>query len=153
MKKSIDIVKSHLIPKLEKVSNFDISKLPEFFWEQFTEFLLTFETNAKPIYKLIFGLELDPEVTEKIISKIPNIFSKLVKELAEEYVNGTSSKAINVLLNSKGKAFKTEVEFFYVLNKAIQIVEQKRLKAEIPFFFERLKNEISDSENKESDKD
>nr|WP_315232349.1 hypothetical protein [uncultured Flavobacterium sp.] len=153
MKKSIDIVKIHLIPKLEKVSNFDNNTLPELFWEQFTESLLTFETNAKPVYKLIFGLEVDPEVTEKIISKIPNIFSKLVKELAEEYVNGTSSKAINVLLNSKGKAFKTEVEFFYVFNKAIQIVEHKRLKAEIPFFFERLKNEISDSENNESDKD
>jgi phage-related holin len=151
MKKSIDIVKIHLVPKLEKVYNFDINKLPEFFWEQFTESLLTFETNAKPIYKLIFGLELDPEITEKIISKIPDIFSKLVKELAEEYVNGSSSKAISVLLNSKGQAFKTEVEFFYVLNKAIKIAEQKRLKAEIPFFFERLKNEISDSENNQSD--
>ena len=153
MKKSIDIVKIHLVPKLEKVYNFDINTLPDFFWAEFAESLLTFETNAKPIYKLIFGLELDPEITEKIISKIPDIFSKLVKELAEEYVNGSSSKAINVLLNSKGQTFKTEVEFFYVLNKAIQITERKRLKAEIPFFFERLKNEISDSENNQSDKD
>jgi phage-related holin len=153
MKKSIDIVKIHLVPKLEKVYNFDINKLPDFFWAEFTESLLTFETNAKPIYKLIFGLELDPEITEKIISKIPDVFSKLVKELAEEYVNGSSSKAISVLLNSKGQVFKTEVEFFYVLNKAIQITERKRLKAEIPFFFEMLKNKILDSENNQNDKD
>jgi hypothetical protein len=131
MKTAIEIVKRNLLPKLEKVSSFEINKLPEFFWEQFTEFLLTFETNSKPIYTLVLGLELDSEVTEKIISKIPGVFSKLTKELAEEYVHGKVSKSIDILVNSKGESFKSEVEFFYVLNKAIRIVERKRMKEEI----------------------
>jgi hypothetical protein len=134
MKTAIEIVKSDLMPKLEKVSNFDINELPEFFWEHFTESLLIFETNSKLIYKLIFGLKLDSKVKEKIISKIPGVFSKLVKELAEEYVHGNSSKAIEVLLSSKGESFKNEVEFFYALNKAIQIAERKRMKEEIHCF-------------------
>lgn len=131
MKAAIEIVKSNLLPKLEKVNNLDINKLPEVFWEQFTEYLLTFESNSKPIYKLVLGLELDSEVKEKIVSKIPGVFSKLIKELAEEYVHGKTSKSIEVLLNSKGESFKSEVEFFYALNKAIRIAERKRMKEEI----------------------
>ncbi|WP_432220937.1 hypothetical protein ACRASX_08835 [Flavobacterium sp. TMP13] len=146
MKTAIEIVKGYLIPKLEKVSNFNIETSSEDFWESFVDSLLIFETNGKPIYKLITSCNLSNEVKEKLISKTPIIYSKLIKELAEEYVKGNTSKAIGILLNSKGTSFKGEVEFFYILKKASEIAERKRIKEELPLFFERLKNQISNSD-------
>jgi hypothetical protein len=147
MKKAIEIVKSNLTPKLEKVNNFDSKSLDDFFWNKFTMALLTSETDSKPLYHLILNLDIDSEVKEKMISEIPQIYSLLISELAEEKVKGDTSEAIDILLNSVGKSFKEEVTFIENMNEAFEILEtKKRIIAELPFMYEKLQKDISDEE-------
>jgi hypothetical protein len=147
MKKAIEIVKSNLTPKLEKVNNFDSKSLDDFFWNKFTMALLTSETDSKPLYHLILNLDIDSEVKEKMISEIPQIYSLLISELAEEKVKGDTSEAIDILLNSVGKSFKEEVTFIENMNEAFEILEtKKRIIAELPFMYKKLQNDISDED-------
>jgi hypothetical protein len=146
MKTAIQIVQLHLIPKLGKVTDLDINILNEIFWINFTKSLLSFETDGKSLYQLFLDLNISPEIKEKIISKIPGTFSILISELAEEYVKGNNSEAINLLLNSKGKLFKEEVDFFRTLNEAVNIIERKRRKEELPFMFEKLQKKYLDGD-------
>lgn len=142
MKLAIDIVKKIMLPALEKDSEFDTSKLNGTYWETFTENLLDFKNDAKPLFTSIYSLELsDPE---KIISIIEDIYQSLIEELAETHVLGVHSKAIEYFLVSKNDIFEKEVLFLTNLEKAIKKVERKRIKQDLPKAFDRLTFELSD---------
>lgn len=142
MKLAIDIVKKALLPALEKDPEFDLSKLSITYWETFTENLLDFKNDAKPLFTSIYSLELsDPE---KIISIIEDIYQSLIEELAENHVLGIHSKAIEYFLVSKNDIFEKEVLFLTNLEKAIKKVERKRIKQDLPKAFDRLTFELSD---------
>jgi hypothetical protein len=142
MKLAIDIVKKIVLPALEKDSEFDTSKLNSTYWETFTENLLDFKNDAKPLFTSIYSLELsDPE---KIISIIEDIYQSLIEELAETHVLGVHSKAIEYFLVSKNDIFEKEVLFLTNLEKAIKKVERKRIKQDLPKAFDRLTFDLSD---------
>lgn len=143
MKLAVDILKNILLPKLEKDSNFDSNKINTSFWETFTTALLDFESDAKPVFATIYSLEL--ENAEKIISKLPVIYSDFIKELAENYVLGTTSEATDILLQSKNATFETEAHYFRNLEKAIKKVERKRIKTELPTSYEKLSFELTET--------
>jgi hypothetical protein len=142
MKLAIDIVKKIVLPALEKDSEFDTSKLNSTYWETFTENLLDFKNDAKPLFTSIYSLELsDPE---KIMSILEDIYNSLIEELAETHVLGIHSKAIEYFLVSKNDIFEKEVLFLTNLEKAIKKVERKRIKQDLPKAFDRLTFELSD---------
>jgi hypothetical protein len=142
MKLAIDIVKKIVLPALEKDSKFDTSKLNSTYWETFTENLLDFKNDAKPLFTSIYSLELsDPE---KIISKLEDIYQSLIEQLAETHVLGIHSKAIEYFLVSKNDIFEKEVHFLTNLEKAIKKAERKRIKQDLPKAFDRLTFELSD---------
>jgi Skp family chaperone for outer membrane proteins len=144
MKLAIDIVQSLLLSKLEKDANFDNNKTNPVFWESLASILLDFEKNAKPLHTAIYSLELnDPE---KIILKLSSIYDAFIKELAEYHILGTSSKAIDYLLESKNETFENEVQFFSNLEKAITKVERKKIKEELPTAYEKLTFELPEKD-------
>jgi len=144
MKVAINIVKSNLLPKLENDNNYNNGKLNESFWENFTLALLDFETDAKPIYAAVYGLEL--ENAEKVISKLPPIYTAFIEELAENYVIGNEDAATMHLLQTKNATFEAEVHYFKNLEKAIKNVERKRLKSELPSSYEKLTFELPEED-------
>ncbi|MBZ4042594.1 hypothetical protein [Flavobacterium hibisci] len=144
MKIAIDIVQFHLVPKLRKATDLGIQALDEFFWENFTNSLLNFETDPKSLYQFVLMSNISSTIKERIISKTPRTYSILISELAEEYVKGNTSEAIKMLLNSKGNKFKEEISFLSTLPKAIRIVEKNSLKSELPGMFEKLQNRYLD---------
>jgi hypothetical protein len=142
MKLAIDIVKDLLLPILENDSEFDAGKLNIAYWETFTENLLDFEKDAKPLYAAIYSLELsDPE---NIISKLEVIYHTLITELAENHVLGLHCRAIEYLRVSKNAIFEKEVFFLTNLENAIRKVERNRIKQDLPKAFDRLTFELSD---------
>lgn len=144
MKVAINIIKNLLLPKLKKDSNFDNIKMNASFWETFARSLLDFEKDAKPIYAAIYGLEL--ENAEKVISKLPVIYTAFIKELTENYVIGNEDAATNHLLHTKNATFEAEVHYFKNLEKAIKNVERKRLKSELPDSYEKLTFELPEED-------
>lgn len=142
MKLAIDIVKDLLLSALEKDSEFDAGKLNINYWGTFTENLLDFEKDAKPLYAAIYSLELsDPE---NIISKLEAIYHSLITELAENHALGLHCKAIEYLRVSKNAIFEQEFFFLTNLENAIKKVERKRIKQDLPKAFDRLTFELSD---------
>ena len=99
MELAIDIVKSILLPKLEKDTNFDSNITDATFWESFATALLDFEKDDTTCKTAISNLGLNNP--ERIISKLPNIYNSYVNELAENFVLGNESEAIGSLLKSK----------------------------------------------------
>jgi hypothetical protein len=146
MKIASQIVQQHLMSELEKFTNLDTTIFNEIFWKNFTILILSFEVNPRALYKLVLSLDVDTEIIEKLISEIPLIFSILLSELAEGFSKGHTSEATNILLNSKEKTFKEEVDFFLTLNKAVNIIERQRIKSELPYMFEKLQNKYLEGE-------
>lgn len=144
MKTTIHILQNIILPELEKDSTFEIQKTNAIFWTNITNDFLHFEQDAKPVYAIIYGLELDNP--EKIISKLTNFFETLIKALAENYVLGETSEAYDYLLQSNNETFSKEVAFLKNLQQAVKSVERKRIKADLPNSYERLTFEISDSD-------
>ena len=144
MKLAIDIIKNILLPKLEKDSGFESTKINTSFWETFTIAFLDFESDAKPIYSTIYSLGLND--SEKIIYKLDAIYAAFIKELAENYVLGNTSEATEKLLESKNATFETEIRYFSNLEKAIKKAERKRIKTELPTCYEKLTFELSDND-------
>ncbi|RTZ05704.1 hypothetical protein [Flavobacterium sp. GSP6] len=144
MKIAIDIVQNIVLPKLEKDPNFSEEKVDAAFWEKFATDLLHFEEDAKPLYAIIYSLELGNP--EKIIDKLPNIYSQFLKELAESYVLNQTSDAIDYLLKTNNKAFFKDVRFLQTMQQAIKSVERKRIKADLSKSYERLTFELSDAD-------
>ena len=144
MKTAIDILKSIVLPKLEKDLRFDVQKTNVDFWEKFSTDLLHFEEDAKLIYASIYSLELSD--AEKVIAKLPDLYSKFIKELAETYVVGESSAATDYLLKTNNEAFLQEVHFLQTMQQAIKSVERKRIKEDLPNSYERLVFELSETD-------
>lgn len=144
MKIAIDILKSIVLPKLEKDLRFDVQKTNVDFWEKFANNLLHFEEDAKPLYAIIYSLELDN--SEKIIGKLPNIYPQFIKHLAESYVLEQTSEATDYLLKTSNATFLKDVRFLETMQKAIKNVERKRIKADLPKSYERLTFELSDAD-------
>ncbi len=142
MKLAIDIVKSLLLPKLEKDTSFDANQTNIAFWETFTKAFLDFEKDAKPVYAAIYSLGLKD--AEKIISKLDTVYISFIKELTENHVLGISSEANDYLITSKNSTFEKEVHFFTDLQNAIKKVERKRIKTELPKTFDKLNFALSD---------
>ena len=144
MKTAIDILQNILLPKLEKDPGFDADKTNIAFWESLATMFLDYEKDAKPIYTVLYNLELnDPE---KIISKLSNVYNSYIKELAEFHILGAYSKAIDYLLDSKNETFEKEVQFFSNLEMAIKKVERKRIKEALPTSYEKLTFELSEKD-------
>jgi len=141
MELAIDIVKSILLPKLEKDTNFDSNKTDATFWESFATALLEFEKDDTTCKTAIYNLGLNNP--ERIISKLPNIYNSYVNELAENYVLGNDSEAIESLLKSKNQVFEEEVRFLSNLEEAITEIERERIKAELPTAYESLVAELN----------
>ena len=137
-------IKNILIPKLEKDSNFSEEKVDTAFWEKFAPNLLHFEEDAKPLYAIIYSLELDNP--KKIIDKLPSIYNQYLKELAENYVLEQTSEATDYLLKTNNEAFFKEVQFLKTMQQAIKSVERQRIKAHLPKSYERLTFELSDAD-------
>lgn len=144
MNKAIEILKSLLLPKLEEDFYFHRIQFKDAFWEMFTEHFLNYENDGKPIYELIYALQL--ENTEKIFDKLPGIFTKLTRELAECYVLGYHDKAIDFLIQNNNLSFQKQVAFLETMQQAIKKVERESIKANLPKFYERLTFELSDAE-------
>lgn len=142
MKLATAILKNLLLPKLEKDSLFEVSKITESFLESFVTALCDFENDAKPVYALLYRLELKD--TEKIISKLDAIYTDFIKELAENYILGHSSEISNLLLASKNATFEKEVSFFINLEKAIKKTERNRIKQELPSAYDKLVFELDE---------
>lgn len=139
-----NIVKTILNPVLEKDNTFKSLTVPVDFWEKFAKALPNYELDSKPLYALIYSLELDDP--ENVISKIPVISNSFIKELAEDYVlNGNSEIALHLIQNHN-KAFGDEVSFLQTFQKVIKKVERKRIKEDLPQAQERLSFELSDNE-------
>jgi hypothetical protein len=138
------VIKNTLLPKLEKDPKFSEEKVDSDFWEKFTHDLLRFEEDAKPLYAHIYSLELAE--AEKVIDTLPSVYSKFLKELAENYVLGQTSDATNYLLETNNAVFLKEVQFLKSMQQAIKSVERKRIKADLPKSYERLIFELSDAD-------
>lgn len=148
MKEATEITHKFIISKIEDMSDSDKILLNDSFWIHFTKSLLLHEADPKGLYKQILNSKLSSGLIEKLISIIPSTYSNLITELAEEYIklNNTDSEAVSLLLSSKSKSFKKEVNFIQNLNKAIEIIEIKKTIAELPFMLDKLKEEISDED-------
>jgi hypothetical protein len=144
MEKSVQIIKALLIPILEKDIKYNSLVLNDSFWETFLTTFLKFEDDAKSTYELIYQLELKD--VEKIFTKLPSIFSKLLNELAELYVLEENDKAIDFLLSQNNVEFQKQVSFFKALKNNIIISERKRIKNDLPNTYERLSFEIPEKQ-------
>jgi len=144
MDKAIEILKSLLIPKLERDIYFQRIILKDTFWELLSEYFLNYENDAKPTYELLYALQLYQP--ERLLDKLPNVFSKFTKELAEYYVLGFHDKATNHLLQSKNSTFLAHVSFLQSMQLAIKKVERQNIKDNLPKSYERLTFELSQDE-------
>lgn len=139
-----NIVKIILNPILEKDNAFRSNSVPVDFWEKFAKALPDYVLDSKPLYALIYSLELDDP--ENVISKIPVISNSFIKELAKDYVlNGNSEIALHLIQNHN-KAFEDEVSFLQTFQKVIKKVERKRIKEDLPQAHDRLSFELSENE-------
>lgn len=146
MKLAIDIVKSILLPKLEKDANFDNIKIDATFWESFATTLLDFEKDETKCKTVINNLGLNNP--DKIISKLVNIYKLYINELAESYVLGNESEAIDLLLKSNNQVFNEEVRFLSNLEEAITDIERERIKALLPTAYESLVAQLNEKDTK-----
>mgnify|MGYP003596246228 FL=1 len=140
MKKSEQIIKSLVLPVLEKDNNFNQLNLNDDFWKAFTSGILLYENDAKPIFKVVYELQLnDPE---KVIKKLSSIHTNFIKELAELYVLGGSDEAIDILKANNDKQFLEQVNYFKTVKGVITKLERERIKEELPKAYEKVTFEI-----------
>lgn len=144
MESVTDIVKNLLLPKLEKDSEFSNQKTDLAFWVKISQNLLLYSEDATPACATIYNLKLQD--AEKVIVQLPNIYNKLVKELAENYVLEQSSEAIDYFLKTNNKSFLKEVRFLETMQQAIKSVERNRIKTDLPKSYERLTFELTETE-------
>ena len=147
MKKAKDIIKSYLVPKLQKIKEFETESLNESFWFEFTVALLNFESDPKSLYVLLLNLHLNSDIKDKIISKIPKTYSLLISELAEEKLKGNKSEAVSILITNKSKAFEDEFAFITSVRESFELVQnKKRIIEELPLMYEKLQKDISNND-------
>ena len=144
MKKSEQIIRSLVLPVLEKDSNFQQVTLNNDFWNVFTSDVLDYERDAKPLYKAIYELQLNNP--EKVIAKLTLIHTNFIKELAELYVLGGSDEAIDILKANKDKQFLEQVNYFKTVKGVITKLERERIKEELPKAYEKVTFEIPEND-------
>lgn len=144
MKKSEQIIKSLVLPVLEKDTNFKQSSVNSDFWNTLTSELTVYENDAKPIFKTIYELQLnDPE---KVISKLAVIHTNFIKELAEYHVIEGKDETIDVLLANQNIQFAEQVKYFKTVKNVVTKLERERIKNELPNAFESLSFEIPEKQ-------
>ncbi|QYS89630.1 hypothetical protein [Flavobacterium davisii] len=144
MKKSEQIIKSLVLPVLEKDNNFNQLNLNDDFWKAFTAAILLYENDAKPSFKVVYELQLnDPE---KVIKKLTSIHTTFIKELAELHVLEGSDEAINILLTKNDKLFLEQVNYFKTVKGVITKLERERIKEELPKAYEKVTFEIPEND-------
>jgi len=144
MEKSEQIIKSLVLPVLEKDNNFNQLNLNDDFWKAFTSGVLLYENDAKPIFKVVYELQLnDPE---KVNDKLSTIHANFIKELAELHVLGDSDDAIDILIAKKDKLFLEQVNHFKTIKGVITKLERERIKEELPKAYEKATFEIPESD-------
>lgn len=142
MEKSIIVLKSLLLPVLEKDNNFNNLILENTFWEKFSTYFSSIEVDAKPTYDILYALQLSEN--EKVLDKLPQLFHQFLKEMAELYVLGELEKVDkNMFENAK---FQEYVSFLKTMKNVITKIERERIKKEIPTVYEKLTFEINDHE-------
>ena len=144
MKKSEQIIRSLVLPVLEKDSNFQQVTLNNDFWKAFTSGILLYENDPKPLYKAIYELQLNEP--EKVIAKLTLIHTNFIKELAELYVLGGSNEAINILIAKNDKLFLEQVNYFKTVKGVITKLERERIKEELPKAYEKVTFEIPEND-------
>ena len=142
MELATDLLKNILIPQLEKDFNFESTKINDSFLDTISLALITFENDAKPLYTIIYSLEL--ENAEKIISKIPVMYSTYIKELAEQSVLGYKNTLIDKLIENKNETFLKEVLFFKTMEAVIIKSGRQQLKKNLPQVYDRLVFELDE---------
>ena len=142
MELATDLLKNILIPQLEKDFNFESTKINDSFLDTISLALITFENDAKPLYTIIYSLEL--ENAEKIISKIPVMYSTYIKELAEQSVLGYKNSLIDKLIENKNETFSKEVLFFKTMEAVIIKSGRQQLKKNLPEAYDRLVFELDE---------
>lgn len=143
MKKSEQIIKSLVLPVLEKDNNFNQSNLNDDFWKAFTSAILLYENDAKPIFKIVYELQLnDPE---RVIKKLTSVHASLIKELAELHVLEGSDEAIDILLANNSKLFIEQVNNFKTVKGVITKLERERIREELPKAYEKVTFEIPEN--------
>lgn len=144
MKKSEQIIKSLVLPVLEKGNNFNQSNLNDDFWKAFTSSILLYENDAKPIFKVVYELQLkDPE---KVIKNLTSIHTNFIKELAELHVLEGSDEAIDILLANNSKLFIEQVNYFKTVKGVITKLERERIREELPKAYEKVTFEIPEND-------
>jgi hypothetical protein len=144
MEKSIVILKSLLLPILEKDSNFCNLQLNETFWQEFSTHFSSFEIVKKSTYNLIYTLQLaEPE---RVLGKLPQIFQKYLKEMAELYVIGKLENIDNNILENKN--FQEKVSFLKTMKNVIVKIERERFKKEISKTNNKINFEVNENEIK-----
>lgn len=144
MKKLEQIIKSLVLPVLEKDTNFKQSSVNSDFWNTLTSELTVYENDAKPIFKTIYELQLnDPE---KVLSKLPVIHTNFIKELAEYHVLEGKDETIDVLLANRNTQFLEQVKYFKTVKNVVTKLERERIKNELPNAYESLSFEIPEKQ-------
>lgn len=142
METATAILKNLIIPRLEKDSNFRQQQNGNIFWTEFTANFLNYEKDPKPVFVTIYSLEL--EDPERILKKLPAVYNSFTEELAEQYVLGNKSEAMDRLHQNGDVLFREHVTFFRELKNAATYLERKRMIEEMPATYAALSNEISD---------
>ena len=144
MKKSEQIIKSLVLPVLEKDNNFNQLNLNDDFWKAFTSGILLYENDAKPVFKAVYELQLND--SEKVIAKLTLIHTNFIKELAELYVLGGSDDAIDILKANNDKQFLEQVNYFKTVKGVITKLERESIKEELPKAYEKVTFEIPEND-------
>lgn len=133
-----------MLPVLEKDNNFNQLNLNDDFWKAFTSSILLYENDAKPIFKVVYELQLkDPE---KVIKNLTSIHANFIKELAELHVLEGSDEAIDILLANNSKLFIEQVNYFKTVKGVITKLERERIREELPKAYEKVTFEIPEND-------
>lgn len=134
------IARELLFPYLEKDRKFQ--QVSANFWSVFLKDLTQYEEDPKPLYALLYRLELgDPE---KIIRLLPRIYDDFLEEIAEQYVRGNVLGIVQRALLEKNTRFREHLEFFGDLQKAMTRLQRRRMIEELPAAYAAISEEISD---------
>ena len=144
MKTSAEIIRYIVLPYLEQDVHFDNSKTTPEFWNHFASNIVQYDTDSKPLYKVIYSLGLDN--AEILITILPKIYSQFINELAENYVLGNATESADYLITNKNATFSKNVTFFKTLQQAIKNIERKRIKEGFTKSFNRLSFELSEED-------
>lgn len=142
MNTASNILKSVILPLVNKFSKGDVTSLPDDFWNQFATDFIHYEIDATPIYTALYKLEL--QNPEAIFEQLPQAYSSFINELAEEYVLGNQSEITTKLLESKNETFLKEVSFLKTMKAVIVKTGRQELKKDLPQSYDRLVFELDE---------